>query len=117
MPAPVVHFEIGCRDQAKAAAFYRSVFDWQIGPGANAAALDIAPAGEGIGGHFTSLGHEPHHYVTVYIQVADIAATLEAIVAQGGEKVVGPIPLPGGGAFAWFRDPDGTTLGLSTPPG
>jgi predicted enzyme related to lactoylglutathione lyase len=116
MASPVLHFEIGCRDQTKAAAFYRAVFDWEIGPGANPAALDIAPQAGGIGGHFTSLGHEPEHYVTIYIQVTDIAATLDAIVAQGGEKVVGPIALPGGGAFAWFKDPDGTTFGLSSPP-
>jgi hypothetical protein len=32
--------------------------------------------------------------------------------ALGGAPVVGPVPLPDGRAFAWFKDPDGTVLGL-----
>ena len=115
MPNPVVHFEIGCRDKAKAAEFYRALFGWPIAEGGNPHALDIAPAAGGISGHLTALGHEPHHYLTVYVEVADVAGTLAKARELGGAPVVGPIQLPDGRAFAWFKDPDGTMLALISP--
>jgi predicted enzyme related to lactoylglutathione lyase len=77
MGQPVVHFEIGCRDSAKTQKFYASLFDWkfvQSGPAAM-----IAPNPPGIGGHITSLGHEPHNYVTFYVQVDDLQAYLDRL--------------------------------------
>ncbi len=68
----VVHFEIGCKDSPKTQEFYRKMFDWKIeamGPAAM-----IAPEPGGVGGHVTSLGHEPHHYTIFYVDVDDVAA-------------------------------------------
>ena len=107
MPQPVVHFEIGCRDLPSTRAFYEAAFDWNI------ANDQTHPAG-GIPGHFTSLGHEPHQYVSFYIQVDDVAAALEKVVLCGGKKVVGPLQIPTG-TFAWFSDPGGNMLGLWRP--
>jgi predicted enzyme related to lactoylglutathione lyase len=107
--APVVHFEIGCRNSEATAEFYRSVFSWSIN--AMGPANMIAAADQGIGGHITSLGHEPHNYVTVYIRVPRIEDYLEQIEAHGGKRVVGPVPIPTG-RFAWFNDPEGNLLGL-----
>lgn len=115
MPNPVVHFEIGCRDKAQTAEFYRALFDWPVAPGANPMALDIPAAPGGITGHITSLGHEPHNYLTVYVEVADVAATLAKAKELGGQSLVGPIPLPDGRSFAWFKDPEGTVLALLSP--
>lgn len=110
MPNPVVHFEIGGRDTARAAAFFAEVFEWGSAPyGPYGRMLEI---GAGVRGHLTALGHEPHAYVTVYIEVADVGAHLARIVAAGGEALVGPLPLPDGRAFAWFKDLDGNLLGL-----
>src|SRR3954465_15515988 len=58
---PVVHFEIGCRDQAKTGAFFSKLFDWQIQAAGPALNIDTA-SGQGIPGHITALGHEPEHY-------------------------------------------------------
>lgn len=74
MPHPVVPFEIGCRDAAKTQEFYKKLFDWKIsemGP----AAMIAAEAG-GIGGHISSLGHEPEHYTIFYVQVDNVAVSL-----------------------------------------
>ncbi len=113
MGQPVVHFEIGGRDRARSEAFFVALFGWTItraGP-----ASMIAPEGPGgIGGHLTELGHEPHRYVTVYIQVDDIEAHLGRVAALGGKTVVPPVDIPTG-RFAWFADPDGNVLGLWTP--
>ena len=68
----------------------------------------------GIPGHITSLGHEPHHYVTVYIEVDDIHTYIQRIEKRGGKLVVGPVDLPEGMQFAWFSDLDGNIMGLSS---
>lgn len=110
MANPVVHFEIGCRDKEATAAFYEAVFGWPPSPyGPYGMSLDT---GGGLPGHITALGHEPHTYVMVYIEVDDIAATLAAITAAGGQALVGPLPIPDGRSFAWFKDPQGNMLGL-----
>lgn len=115
--SPVIHFEIGCRDLEKARSFYSQLFDWHIAdPPMPVGPAMIAP-GKGtpaIDGHITALGHEPHRYVTFYVQVDDIDAALKKAESLGGKKVVGPVALPVG-TFAWFNDPEGNMIGLWTP--
>src|SRR5437016_6407418 len=114
MSNPVVHFEIGCRDTASSANFYSSLFGWgsaQMGP---ALMIDTGSK-QGIQGHYTALGHEPHHYTLFYVQVDDIAASLAQAESLGGKTVVPKVDIPGYGAFAWFSDPDGNTVGLWKP--
>lgn len=113
MGRPVVHFEIGCEDSAKTTAFYSSLFDWQITAAGPANVVDTGSK-KGIQGHITSLGHEPHHYVTVYIEVDDIKAYLEKATKLGGKTIVPAIPIPTG-QFAWIADPDGNVIGLLQP--
>ena len=110
---PVVHFELGCKDLAKTTAFYTGLFGWTPTSIPMASLLNTN-ADEGVQGHITSLGHEPHNYVTFYIQVEDIKGSLEKIVAGGGKKIIGPIPLPDNKQFAWFSDPEGNMVGLIT---
>jgi hypothetical protein len=114
MAAPVVHFEIGSKDSGTAARFYGAVFDWTF--------ADVGPAKLIAGGHeggmsgmLNALGHPPETYVMVYVQVDDIEKTLERVAAEGGTKLVGPLPLPDGRRFAWVHDPAGNLLGLLTP--
>jgi predicted enzyme related to lactoylglutathione lyase len=114
MSKPVVHFEIGCADTAKANAFYGPLFGWstaQMGP----ALMIQTGAKEGIQGHFTALGHEPHHYTIFYVQVDDIAEHLTKAEALGGKVVVPKVDIPNYGSFAWLGDPDGNVVGLWTP--
>lgn len=113
MGKPVIHFEIGCRDIAKTKAFYADLFGWQIHPHRPSAAIETESPG-GIDGHITSLGHEPHNYVTIYIQVDDLQACLDEAEALGGKTLVRPVALPDGRVFAWLADPDGNTIGIIT---
>jgi len=62
-----VHFEIGCRNLKNAQEFYSQMFDWK--PQSMGPAAMIAAETGGIGGHMTSLGHEPHHYTIFYVDV------------------------------------------------
>ncbi len=111
MGNPVVHFEIGFKDKKKTGQFYADVFGWKLAEAGPATNIDTASGGKGIPGHMTELGHEPHQYTLFYIEVPDIKVTLEQVVALGGKKLVGPIPIPTG-TFAWVKDPEGNTVGL-----
>lgn len=119
MPHPVVHFEIGCRNSEKTQAFYRDLFGWGITPMGPAGMIDTGmpktPEGMpsvGINGHINCLGHEPHNYLTVYVQSDDLEATLKKVEALGGSRLVPITEVPGMGWFAWFKDPEGTCIGL-----
>src|SRR5690349_18742354 len=108
---PVVHFEIGCKDLKSITEFYSKLFGWTPTSIPMASLLQTNSI-EGIQGHITSLGHEPHNYTIFYIQVKDIKESLMQIEAAGGKKMIGPVPLPDGKQFAWFKDPEGNMAGL-----
>jgi predicted enzyme related to lactoylglutathione lyase len=114
MGQPVVHFEIGCRNSDKTQAFYKQLFDWKMeayGP----AAMISTGAATGIQGHITALGHEPHHFVTVYVQVDDLQSYVGRANKLGGKTLVPPTEVPGMGHFAWITDLDGNIIGLWKP--
>jgi len=114
MGQPVVHFEIGCKDIAKTQHFFAQLFDWKIeqrGP----AAMIATGSDAGIQGHITALGHEPHNYVTFYVQVEDLQAFLDKAGKLGGKMLVPPVEVPGMGHFAWLADPEGNIVGLWKP--
>ena len=121
MAAPIVHFEIGVKDLAKAQKFYGPIFGWEFqGYGPTTAMItNVGPMAQkktdGIGGMINSLGHEPHKYVTFYAQVDNIEKTLEQINKLGGKTLVPPQEVPNMGHFAWFQDPEGNCLGLWKP--
>jgi predicted enzyme related to lactoylglutathione lyase len=110
MGQPVVHFEIGVGDREKAEAFYGALFGWKIDRSGPASLIDTG-GGTGINGHITSLGHEPHHYVTFYAAVDDLPACLAKAESLGGRTLVPPVDIPAG-TFAWLADPDGNTVGI-----
>jgi len=114
MAHPVVHFEIGCRDRAKADEFYSKLFGWRMEQAGPASMIETGSEG-GIGSHITALGHEPHHYVTFCVQVEELQAYLDRAQALGGKTLVPPVVVPGRGHFAWMADPDPNLIGLWKP--
>ena len=111
----VHHFEIGCRDRDESQTFYRSVFGWDSKPyGPLSHQFDTAATG-GLPGFTTALGHEPHNYVMIYVEVDDIDQVLEQVRGQGGSIVVPATEVPGQGRFAWCKDPSGNLFGLWMP--
>lgn len=120
---PVVHFEIGCRNSEKTQAFYRDLFGWTVTPYGNTAGMidTNVPKGPhgmpvgGINGHINCLGHEPHNYTIVYVNTDDIEASLKKAESLGGKTMIPATEVPGMGRFAWFKDPEGTIVGLWKP--
>jgi hypothetical protein len=113
MGQPVVHFEIGCRDGAKTADFFSSLFGWNMQAMGPATMINTG-AESGIQGHISVLGHEPYHYTTFYVQVDDVQGYLDKVGKLGGKTVVPPVEIPTG-TFAWFADLEGNTIGLWKP--
>lgn len=113
MSCPVVHFEIGCRDSGKTGEFVSKLFGWKTEVSGPAVMINTGSK-EGIQGHITALGHEPHNYTTFYVQVDDLQAYLDKAKPLGGKTLVPPVDI-GYGSFAWLGDPDGNVIGLWKP--
>lgn len=114
MTNPVIYFEIGCKNLEKTSEFYSQLFDWDIKPSGISAPISTKTK-EGIEGHIASLGHEPHNYSMIYVQVDDIPEYLEKVKKLGGSVMVPETVLPDDGSFAWVKDIEGTIFGLWKP--
>ena len=107
---PVVHWEIEAKDPERQKAFYASLFNWQVGDGF---IMEI-PAGIG-GPEPGPAGHiraSDRAGVTLYVQVADLRASLDKSVTLGATIVAEPFDVPGGPTIAGITDPEGNPLTL-----
>ena len=107
---PVVHWEIEAKDADRQRAFYADLFNWQIGEGF---IMEI-PAGIG-GPEPGPAGHiraSERSGVTLFVQVADLRASLDRSVALGATIVAEPFDVPGGPTLAGIVDPEGNPVML-----
>jgi len=107
---PVVHWEIVARDPERQAAFYRTLFNWQIEEGA---VMQI-PAGlggpePGPAGHIRAGNHPA---VVLYVQVRELRASLDRAQELGALLVAEPFDVPNGPTLAAVHDPEGNPLVL-----
>lgn len=70
---------------------------------------------DGVGGGLMRCRDGMPAYVTIYIAVEDLDATLAKVTDLGGTPLVPPTPIPGVGSFALFQDPEGNTIGILHP--
>jgi predicted enzyme related to lactoylglutathione lyase len=107
---PVVHWEIEARDPERQRAFYSALFSWDIGDGP---IMSIAP---GLGGPEPGpAGHirrGERSGVSLYVQVRDLAQSLERTRELGGTVLTDPFDVPGGPTLAAITDPEGIALML-----
>lgn len=116
MGRPVVFFDIGCEDKENTVKFYRELFGWTSSSSNEFSDTMDTETDDGITGAITALGHEPHNYCMIYIEVDDIDAHLEKAEAMGGQILIEKTENPNGGQyFAWMADPEGTMIGLLEP--
>ena len=105
---PVVHWEIVAADPERQAAFYGTLFNWEVGEGP----IMQIPAGLGAPetgpeGHIRQ-GERPG--VALYIQVRDLRASLALATDLGATLVVEPFDVPDGPTIAAVEDPEGNSL-------
>jgi predicted enzyme related to lactoylglutathione lyase len=112
----ICYIELPATDIARSADFYKRTLGWESRQrGDGRVAFD-----DGVGqvsGTWV-LGRPPATTpgLLVYVMVDSVAATLDAIVAAGGE-IVQPISMDAPEITARFRDPGGNVLGLYQQPG
>ncbi|MEM1381364.1 MAG: VOC family protein [Pseudomonadota bacterium] len=104
MGAPIVFFDIAGPDEPALRAFYAKVFDWPCGePGTfvpgNRPNIDAA------------FREDPAEH-RLYLGVADVASSLDAVSAAGGKVEVPRFEVPGQVVLGLFRDPAGNPMGL-----
>ncbi len=116
-PAPVGWFEIAGSDQATTEAFYGRLFNWTFTDGPVGPAYRMADAGEGIPGAVTtSQAGMPTNYAMFSVMVPSVEAACRQAEELGGKVLAGPEVLPDGLTFANLADPDGSVVGVFTPP-
>ena len=112
MSAPIVFFDIAGPRLEEQAAFYRSVFGWEIGPDPNfpehGMRVRNVPVTSPLEG---TLRKDPPERL-FYIGVADVAATAETIDAHGGAIGSPRMAVPGVVILALFTDPAGNRMGI-----
>lgn len=111
----VCYIEMPATDIAGSANFYKRVFGWRIRQRSDGHTAFDDTTGE-VSGTWV-LGRSPASEpgLLVYVMVDSVAATLDVIVANGGE-IVQPIGLDAPEITARFRDPAGNVIGLYQEP-
>jgi uncharacterized protein len=122
----VVHFEIPADDLDRAKSFYGSVFGWELqtvpmngGEYTSVITTDVdeqtqQPTEPGAinGGMFVRDASLSVTSPVITIDVDGIDDALKQVEAEGGTTVTPRTAIPGMGAFAYFKDPEGNVLGL-----
>ena len=120
----VVHFEIPTDDLDRAKKFYDSIFGWELqtmpmGDGEYTSVKTTAvddqtqmPTEPGAinGGMFERTEQLASPVITIDVEAIDDA--LQQIEDNGGSTLTPRTPIPGMGAFAYFKDSEGNVLGL-----
>ncbi len=110
----VVHFEIPVNDTKKSSAFYSTVFGWNIMPFGNEDYMFCVTGDEkdpGINGGIMKR-KDPGQPVTFTIQVDNLEDISKKITAAGGTIVVEKMAIPGVGWLSYFKDIEGTIVGI-----
>ena len=117
----VQHFEIPVDDRDRASAFYATVFGWQMNhmPEMEYTMIGTVPVDEHQmptepgainGGLMQRSEATPAPVITISVDSVD--DSLKKVEAEGGSVVTPRTPIPGMGAFAYFKDSEGNTMGL-----
>lgn len=111
----ICYVEMPASDIQRSAEFYEKVFGWQTRKrGDGAIAFDDA-VGQVSGTWVTGRPPATTPGLLIYIMVDDAAATIESVIAHGGE-LGQPIGADAPEITARFRDPGGNVIGLYQQP-
>lgn len=107
---PVVHFEIVARDPQRLRSFYSGLFNWDIAEdGLMAFDAGLGGPEPGPAGH---LARGDSGGIVLYIQVRDLAESLEKAKELGGKVVAEPFQFPNTPTLAGIEDPEGNKVML-----
>jgi predicted enzyme related to lactoylglutathione lyase len=112
----ICYLEIPASDVERSAGFYERVFGWQIRQRGDGATAFDDTTGEVSGAWVTGRPSSSEPGLLLYVMVDSVAATVDTVVANGGE-IVQPIGADAPEITARFRDPGGNVIGLYQEPG
>lgn len=112
----ICYIEMPASDIARSAEFYKRVFGWNIRQRGDGHAAFDDTTGEVSGTWVLRRPPASAPGLLLYVMVDSVAATVDLIVANGGE-IVQPIGADAPEITARFRDPGGNVLGLYQQPG
>jgi uncharacterized protein len=111
----ICYIELPAADVARSADFYKKVFGWNIRKRGDGATAFDDGVGEVSGAWVKGRPPQGNPGLMVYIMVDSVAATVDAVVKNGGE-IVQPIGADAPEITARFRDPGGNVIGLYQEP-
>jgi predicted enzyme related to lactoylglutathione lyase len=111
----ICYVEIPARDIQRSVEFYKKVFGWRIRQRGDSSIAFDDSVGEVSGTWVTDRSPAAMPGLLIYIMVDSVAATIDAVIAHGGE-LEQPIGADAPEITARFRDPAGNVLGLSQQP-
>src|SRR5437868_5863150 len=111
----ICYLEIPAIDVPRSIAFYTAVFGWQTRRRGDGQTAFDDGVGEVSGTWVTGRPASSQPGLLLYIMVDSVAATVEAVVAHGGE-IVQPVGADAPEITARFRDLAGNVLGLYQEP-
>ncbi|HUJ32599.1 MAG TPA: VOC family protein [Candidatus Acidoferrum sp.] len=111
----ICYIEMPATDVARSAEFYRKVFGWNIRKRGDGTTAFDDTTGQVSGAWVLKRPPAATPGLLVYIMVDSVAATVEAVIVNGGE-IVQAIGADAPEITARFRDPGGNIIGLYQQP-
>jgi hypothetical protein len=111
----ICYVEIPAIDTQRSADFYAGVFGWKVRRRGDGRLAFDDSVGEVSGAWVTGRPPSTQAGVLFYVMVDNVEATLESVVAQGGE-IVQPVGADAPEITARFLDPGGNLIGLYQQP-
>ena len=112
----ICYIEMPATDIARSSDFYKQVFGWTVRRRGDGSIAFDDTTGEVSGTWVVGRPPTVRPGLLLYIMVDSISATLDAIIANGGE-IAQPIGADAPEITARFRDPSGNVIGLYQQPG
>jgi predicted enzyme related to lactoylglutathione lyase len=112
----ICYAEIPATDIERSSRFYADVFGWPLRRRGDGERAFDDTTGQVSGTWVTGRPPSAEPGLLLYIMVDSVAATIEAVIAHGGE-IVQPVGGDAPEITARFRDPGGNIIGLYQEPG
>ncbi|WP_163267978.1 VOC family protein [Chelativorans alearense] len=118
-PGHIGWHELYTTDWQKAFDFYSGQFGWTKGEAMDMGEMGVyqlfAAGGEPVGGMMNKPEQIPVPFWQFYFNVPAIDEAAERVKANGGQLLMGPMEVPGGGWIVQCLDPQGAAFALSAP--
>jgi predicted enzyme related to lactoylglutathione lyase len=110
--ARVIHFEVTGKDQKALQGYYSDLFGWKLNTNNPGGYGMTDPSQTGL---IIGIGAAPQGpgFVTGYVTVSDIDATLAKATTLGGSVIMPKFSPDGNAQLALVADPEGHVLGLT----